>query len=80
MRTIHDVRYATIISRFKQRRKELGWTQEQAAQRLHVPRTWIGKVERRERRIDLVEAWQLCKAYGIAFHELETVLAEEKRP
>ena len=59
MRTIHDIRYAALIDKFKQQRKELSWSQAQAARRLHVPRSWIGKVERRERRMDLIEAWEL---------------------
>ena len=62
------MRYITIIDQIKRRRQELGWSQEQVARRLHVPRTWIGKVERRERRLDLVEAWEICRAYRLDIH------------
>ena len=74
MKTIYDKRYLLFVDKVKARRKELGWGQADVARRLHVPRTWVGKVERRERRVDLVEAWDMCKAYGIPFSDLEAIL------
>ena len=72
MKTVYDVRYIAIVDQLRCRRLELGWSHQQAARRLHVPRTWIGKVERRERRLDVLELYRLLKVYGMRLaHEPE---------
>lgn len=81
MKTIHDPNYVRLIDRLTARRRELGVTQEQVARHLHVARSWCGKVEQRERRLDCLEAWRLCQIYRFEFSEIEAILsAEEKRP
>jgi transcriptional regulator with XRE-family HTH domain len=64
----------------KRRRRELGLTQAQVAQKLQRSRTWVGKVEQRERRLDVIEVQQLCDLLGMAFSEVEAMLAEKERP
>jgi SpoVK/Ycf46/Vps4 family AAA+-type ATPase len=68
-----------VAEAIKARRKELGLTQEQVTARLCVARSWLGKVEQRERRLDLLEAWNLCRLYGIGFSEIEEILSNGKR-
>jgi transcriptional regulator with XRE-family HTH domain len=81
MKTIHDQRYVDLVEFLKSRRSSLGLTQEQVARQLRVPRTWIGKVEQRERRLDLLEAWNLCRLYGVRLSEVAKILASDvKRP
>jgi transcriptional regulator with XRE-family HTH domain len=41
------------------------WTQLEAARRMGVTRVWLGKVERRETRLDVCQLIGLCRAYGI---------------
>ena len=81
MKTIHDPHYIHLIERLVARRHELGLTQEQVTQRLRVPRTWMGKVEQCERRLDVLETWRLCRLYGLKALDIEQILAnDEKRP
>lgn len=81
MKTIHEYCYRNLVDYLKARRHQLGLTQEQVTRQLRVPRTWIGKVEQRERRLDVLETWQLCRLYGITLSEIEKILSSDvKRP
>lgn len=81
MKTIHDLRYVRLINHFIARRRELGMTQEQVSKHLNVSRTWCGKVEQRERRLDCLETWLLVKLYRMDFQAVEAILSmEEKCP
>lgn len=78
MKTIYDPRYVAMIGQLKARRRRLGRTQQQVTRQLGVERSWLGKVEQRERRLDVLETWQLCRIYGITLSDLEAVLAAEE--
>jgi len=47
-------------------RSESGLTQAAVAQRLEVPQSFVSKYESGERRLDLVELRQICRALGIS--------------
>jgi len=47
-------------------RSESGWTQAQVADRLQLPQSFVSKYESGERRLDLVELRQICKALRIS--------------
>jgi transcriptional regulator with XRE-family HTH domain len=47
-------------------RSESGLTQAQVAERLELPQSFVSKYESGERRVDLVELRQICKALGIS--------------
>ena len=51
----------------RQIRQEAGLTQVQLAERLDIPQTWISNYERGERKLDVLELRQVCKALGIRF-------------
>ena len=46
-------------------RNDAGWTQEELAERIRWQQTDISKVERGERKIDVVEFLQFTKAIGV---------------
>jgi transcriptional regulator with XRE-family HTH domain len=46
-------------------RKESGLTQVQLAERLSRPQSFVSKVERGERRLDVVEFFEVAQAIGI---------------
>lgn len=48
-----------------QARKDSGLTQVELAQRLERPQSFISKVERGERRLDVVEFFDFAHAIGI---------------
>jgi transcriptional regulator with XRE-family HTH domain len=48
-------------------RKGAGITQEQLAKRLGETQSFVSKCERGERRLDLVEVREFCRALGVSF-------------
>lgn len=58
-------RYKEVADALREARKAHGITQVQLAKKLRVPQPWISKVERDERRLNVVELEVWCKALGI---------------
>lgn len=54
-KSTHTPEYALLTSVLRATREEAGLSQRDLATRLHVPHSWVAKVETGERRIDLVE-------------------------
>ena len=61
--SIHSKEYKEIIRKLITARLDSGLTQVQAGLKLKKPQSYISKIERRERRIDIVELNQLLKVY-----------------
>ena len=74
MKTIYDPRYRVVIRRLVDARKKAGLHQSTVAARLGVPRIWITRVERCDRRLDILELMALVKVYGIRLKEILTLL------
>lgn len=53
--TIHDIRYGMIVSRLIEIRKRANLSQKDLAQRLNLTQPDISKIERLERRLDILE-------------------------
>ena len=66
-KTIHSPQQRPLLILLRQIRQEAGLTQVQLAERLDIPQTWISNYERGERKIDVLELRQICKAAGIRF-------------
>ncbi|OIO46263.1 hypothetical protein COU05_00075 [bacterium (Candidatus Gribaldobacteria) CG10_big_fil_rev_8_21_14_0_10_37_21] len=47
--------YQEIISRLKQARIRLGFSQQEVAEKLSKPQSYVSKIESGERRLDIVE-------------------------
>jgi len=74
MKAVHDPRYIEIIARIRTARKGLGISQAELARRLGKPQSYVSKIEKCERRIDLVEALTLCDSLCI---RLEAIIPTE---
>jgi transcriptional regulator with XRE-family HTH domain len=61
----NSTRYRQFADALRRARKDRGMTQEQLAKKLRVPQPWISKVERNERRLNVVELEVWCKGLGI---------------
>lgn len=68
--SIHDPRYVAVLSRLRMARRAAGLTQKQTADRLGRTQSYVSKVESGERRIDVIEALDMCVALGVSFGEL----------
>lgn len=62
--------------RIRDRRKELGWTQEKLADEAEIDRSYIGGVERGERNLTFTVLCQICKALSCDVAQLTADLPE----
>lgn len=65
MSNIHKTEYKEIIEHLVKARLDAGYTQKQVASKLGKSQSYISKIENCERRLDILEAKILCRAYGI---------------
>ena len=54
----------------RQARSNAGLRQADLAARLSRPQSFVSKYESGERRLDLVEVWEICCALGLSLRDL----------
>jgi transcriptional regulator with XRE-family HTH domain len=64
-KSIHTSQHKQLLTLLRQIRLEAGLTQAQLAESLNTDQTLISKIESGERRIDVLELRDICKAVGI---------------
>ena len=64
-RSIHSNEYRKLTAILLDARNAAGLTQQEVADRLGKPQSYVAKVERNERRIDVVEFISLANALGV---------------
>ena len=64
-RSIHSDEYRKLTAILLDARNAAGLTQQEVADRLGKPQSYVAKVERNERRIDVVEFISLAQALGV---------------
>jgi len=62
--------YKVFIGALVERRKAAGVTQVELAAALGKPQSYVSKIERRERRLDVLEFCAIARALGMAPSEL----------
>lgn len=65
-KSIHSSDYTRLKRLLRDVRLEKGLTQSELAEKLVFPQSRVSKVERGERRLDLVELQDWCRALGIS--------------
>lgn len=60
----------------RQIRREANLSQAEVAQRLGLPQSFVSKYELGERRLDVLEIRQICKAVGISLEDFVRKLEE----
>lgn len=76
---MHEDSLKTLGNRIREKRKALGWTQEELADRAEIDRSYIGGVERGERNITFAVLCQICIALRCDVAELTRKLPGGKR-
>lgn len=66
-------------SRIREKRKALGWTQEELADRAQIDRSYIGGVERGERNVTFTVLCHICGALGCDVGEIGAGIPEVVR-
>ena len=64
-RSTHHPNYQTLLTLLRDQRERAGITQLALAEILGNTQTFISKIERGERRIDVVEFVEICDALGL---------------
>jgi len=64
-KTIFTAAHDQFIKVLKENRLKSGLTQIEAAKRLGCRQTFISKIECGERRVDVVEFLEICRAYRV---------------
>lgn len=62
-KSIHSNEYKNVLKKLQKARSEAGFTQAEVSQKLKKPQSYISKIERGERRIDITELSILAKIY-----------------
>ena len=69
-KSIFSAEQEKLQSLLRQVRLEAGLRQSELAKRLGQPQSFVSKYESGERRLDLVELRQICRAVGISLARL----------
>lgn len=81
-KTIYQRENDILRELLRRQRETAGLVQVEASSRLGKPQSYLSKIERGERRLDVLELRALCKLYGKDFRdfvaELEAALASDK--
>lgn len=61
--SIYSKEYQNVVKRLKEARFEAGLKQADVAKKLGKPQSYISKIERGERRVDIAEVKMFAKVY-----------------
>ncbi|MDH3582578.1 MAG: helix-turn-helix domain-containing protein [Hyphomicrobiales bacterium] len=78
-KSIHTSTYILFADLLVQSRKEARMTQQQLADRLGRPQSFVAKYEARERRLDVIELLEVTDALGVDPVEFVIELNEARR-
>lgn len=62
-KSIYSAEYKKVVEKLRVSREEVGLTQAQVADLLNKPQSYISKIERGERRLDVAELTKIAKIY-----------------
>ncbi len=65
LKTIYNETYRQLIQVLVKARKDGGLTQQQIADKLDKPQSFIAKIEGFERKLDVLEYIEICTILGI---------------
>jgi transcriptional regulator with XRE-family HTH domain len=81
-KTIYSGEYALVLRLLREAREKAGITQMQLAKKLGLTQSFVSKIERGDRRLDIVQLRTVCRVLGISLLEFvkqfEEELAQEK--
>lgn len=79
-KTIYAPDYAIVLRLFREAREAAGVTQVELAERLGQSQSFVSKVERGERRLDILQLRSILAEFGVTLPQfverLERVLAK----
>lgn len=79
VKTIYAVEYFELLLLLRKKRLDAELSQKELANRLGVKRSFIGKTERGERRLDVIELQAICRILGIKLQDFMDELDQRQR-
>ena len=76
--TIHDLRFEAMIKLLKDARLKKGLTQEELSKAVGQHRIYVNKVEAGQRRLDIVELFDLCSALDLSTYQIIQATLDNK--
>lgn len=65
MKSIHAPAYRALLQWLRESRVDRRLSMRDVGLRMGIPHTWVGKIETGERRLDILEYVNLCRAIGV---------------
>jgi transcriptional regulator with XRE-family HTH domain len=75
---VHSSAYRGFLELLRAAREKAGLKQVEVAERLNKPQSYVSKSESGERRVDIVEAAEFARVYGVSLDQL--VPGNRRRP
>jgi transcriptional regulator with XRE-family HTH domain len=66
----HDPRYKAVVAELRQARRALRMSQAELATLLGARQQFVSKYESCERRLDVVETFQIARVLGVDLHSI----------
>jgi ribosome-binding protein aMBF1 (putative translation factor) len=76
-KTIYSREYAVVLRLLREARERAGLTQVQLAKKLKLTQSFVSKIERGDRRLDVVQLRTVCKVLGVSLGEFVKELEAE---
>jgi transcriptional regulator with XRE-family HTH domain len=81
-KTIYTREYAVVLRLIKDAREQSGITQVKLAEKLRQSQSFVSKIERGDRRLDIIQLRTICKIVGMTLPDfvqrLEAELAKHQ--
>lgn len=78
-KTIHSREYQIVVDKLRTLREASGMTQRDLASKLDREHSFVWRMEKGERRLDVVEFHSVCNALGVKADKIYTGLIREFR-
>ncbi|PQO25581.1 transcriptional regulator [Blastopirellula marina] len=75
-KNLYTQRQLRLQELLRELRQNANLTQEEVAARLERPQSFVSKYESGERRLDILELWDVCQALEISLEAFVKVLEE----
>jgi transcriptional regulator with XRE-family HTH domain len=76
-KTIYSREYAVVLRLLRAARDKAGITQVELAEKLGLTQSFVSKIERGDRRLDIVQLRTVCKVLGLPLLEFIEQLESE---
>lgn len=75
-KTLYTARHTELVRLLRELRGEAGLRQQDVADRIDEPQSFVSKYETGERRLDVLELREVCRALGVSLVDFAARLEE----